>query len=180
MSPTITTINVGGFRFYFNSTEGSVAHVHVDTPSGTVMWWLGKVKAGAVSLKHKESAVKAADIRKSKRYVEQHYDVIMDAWRTFFAAHRTANRSRLFVYAVMAKGLWLYYDTELYWIDFTTYPIFRYGTDDEIRDVQLIGDGGFYWPALDADLCARHLQHPERYPMRARHPRETENWPKYR
>lgn len=182
MSPIINTINIGGFCFYFKSAEGGVVHVHVDTPSGTVLWWLGKDGEGIVSLKRKAQGVKARDVRKSKHYVEQHYDVIiMDAWRTFFAAHRTAyNTPSLFVYGIETDGFWLYYEAELYWIAFDEYPIFRYGTDEEIQNVRLVGDGDFYWPALDADFDVQRLIHPERYPLRARHPREMENWPRYR
>lgn len=86
----------------------------------------------------------------------------------------------LVVNKIEATGFWLQYNAETYWIAFDEYPIFRYGTDEEIQNVRLVGDGDFYWPALDADFDVQRLIHPECYPLRARHPREMGNHPRYR
>jgi len=177
MSPTVNAINIGGFRFFFKSTEGAVEHVHVKTPSGVVLWWLGKDGPRVVSLKRKTQGVKASDMSDSKRYVEEHYDVIITAWHSFFDPHRTA--ATTFVYKIESKGFWLYHDTELYWIAFATFPVFHYATDDEIKNFQY-RDEDFWWPDLDVDLDLTALSFPGRYPLRALHPRETGQYPRHR
>lgn len=177
MSPRVNEINIGGYTFYFKSKEGGVVHVHVDTPSGIILWWLGKEGGGVVSLK-RDSGVKGADKRKSKRYAEQHYDIIVEAWDNHFGqAPRTSHTVGPFIYGIEDEGFWLYVNSTLYWIGFDRFPIFLYATDEEIIDFEYSERAdNFHWPAVDADLGEETLQHPEKYPLRATHKRERENY----
>lgn len=175
MSPTITAINIGGFRFFFGSKEGDVPHVHVKTRSGVIKWWIGKDGDRVVSLKH-DPGVTSADFRKSKRLVERHYDVILDFWRTYFATHeenRTAAQHRdttpiAYVQVITQTGFWFFLANELYWIDYEDFPVFADAAPDEIKNFEIYGNEDFHWPDLDVDIELESLLFPERFPLRAR------------
>jgi hypothetical protein len=168
MSPAITTINIGGFKFFFGSNEGGVIHVHVQTPSGVVKWWLGKDGDRVVSLKHVAHGVKSQDVQKSRRYTVQHYDVIVAAWETHFARHRRGSTASAFVYWIGPTGFWLYCQQELYWISYRGFPVFAGATREEIETVEQLSEEDFHWPLLDADVELESLLFPERFPLRAR------------
>jgi len=184
MTPTIQGINIGGYRFFFRAAEGLVPHVHVETASGDILWWLGKDGPRVVSLK-KDHGVSSKDKRKSKQYTEEHYDTILEAWNDFFSNHgRDVNGAAgpdAFVWDIQDNGFWLYAKQELYWIAFADHPVFRYATDDELIDFDFNSTTeALRWPAIDADYSLEIFRHPERYPLRAIHQRERDGSSRYR
>jgi len=179
MSPTIKSISIDGYRFFFQSDEGRHAvHVHVKTPSGVVLWWLGKDGVGEVTLK-KNYGANDKDVRQSKRLTKKHYDVIVNAWEEHFRDHY-ASTEEAHVYLIEDDGFWLYANEELFWVGFDRYPVFRYATDDEILDFERHFEDFFHWPSVDADLGLEDLRTSGEGRLRAVHERERGGWPKVR
>jgi hypothetical protein len=78
MSPTI--YKVGPYRFFFNSREESRIHVHVTTPDGVAKFWLEPIIALATF-----HNLKAHELRKIEKIVEEHQDDFRSAWHRHFA-----------------------------------------------------------------------------------------------
>ena len=70
------------------------------------------------------------------------------------------------VTAVGRDGFWLIRDDQEYFVPFSSYPVFRRATVEEIFGMEEIVPGQFRWESLDTDIELEALTHPERFPLK--------------
>jgi len=69
---------------------------------------------------------------------------------------------------VSAHGVWLLtYNAELF-IPFEDFPWFKNQTIESIINVEELSSGHYYWPDIDVDLTEEMIEHPERFPLKAK------------
>ena len=69
---------------------------------------------------------------------------------------------------VSAHGLWLFvHDKELF-MSYEDFPWFKNQTIESIFNVEEQGTNHFYWPDIDVDLTLESIEHPERFPLKAK------------
>lgn len=69
---------------------------------------------------------------------------------------------------VSAHGLWLFaHDKELF-MPYEDFPWFKNQTIESILNVEEQGANHFYWPDIDVDLTLESIEHPERFPLKAK------------
>ena len=69
---------------------------------------------------------------------------------------------------VSAHGLWLFaHDKELF-MSYEDFPWFKSQTIESIFNVEEQGTNHFYWPDIDVDLTLESIEHPERFPLKAK------------
>ena len=66
---------------------------------------------------------------------------------------------------VSAFGLWLLLHNREYFLPYEEYPWFREARIADVLNVTLVHEDHLRWPALDVDLCAESLDHPEDFPL---------------
>lgn len=76
--------------------------------------------------------------------------------------------SRVEVTNISAHGFWILVEGRELFLPFADFPWFRGATVKDILDVELAGQDHLHWPALDVDLTVASIEHPERFPLRAR------------
>lgn len=70
---------------------------------------------------------------------------------------------------ISSHGIWmLAHDRELF-MSYEQFPWFRDYPVGSILNVEEPSPGHYYWPDLDVDLTDRIIEHPERYPLKAKH-----------
>jgi hypothetical protein len=69
---------------------------------------------------------------------------------------------------ISAHGLWLLADGHEYFLAYDDFPWFRDQTVGAITNVEEPSPGHYYWPDIDIDLSREIIEHPERFPLRAR------------
>jgi hypothetical protein len=69
---------------------------------------------------------------------------------------------------ISAHGVWLLAGDKEFFMSYEEFPWFRDAPVAKILDVQEVSPGHFYWPALDVDLTAESIEHPEGFPLKAR------------
>jgi len=80
--------------------------------------------------------------------------------------------SNIEVTNISTHGVWLLArDRELF-LSYDDFPWFRDASIRKILNVEELTPGHFYWPDLDVDLGTESIEHPERFPLKAK---ETPN-----
>ncbi|MEX0874138.1 MAG: DUF2442 domain-containing protein [Actinomycetota bacterium] len=69
---------------------------------------------------------------------------------------------------ISAHGFWILIDDRELFLPFETFPWFKGATVAAILDVERPQPHHMYWPQLDVDLTVDSIEHPERYPLRAK------------
>ena len=69
---------------------------------------------------------------------------------------------------ISTHGIWLLSGDEEFFLSYEDFPWFKDVPIGRILNVQQPAPGHFYWPELDVDLGLDSIQHPERFPLRAR------------
>ncbi len=76
--------------------------------------------------------------------------------------------SKLEVTNVSVHGIWvLYHERELF-MSYDDFPWFKDKPIASIRKVKEFSEGCFNWPELDVDLTEEMIEHPERFPLKAK------------
>ncbi|WP_201224483.1 DUF2442 domain-containing protein [Halochromatium roseum] len=79
-----------------------------------------------------------------------------------------ANTSAVEVTNISGHGLWLLaHDKELF-LSYDHFPWFKDRAVKLILNVEELAQGHFYWPDLDVDLTEEIIEHPERFPLKAK------------
>ena len=66
-------------------------------------------------------------------------------------------------------GVWLLaHDKELF-MSYADFPWFKNQTIEKIFNVEAQSADHFYWPDMDIDLTIESIEHPERFPLKAKH-----------
>jgi len=69
---------------------------------------------------------------------------------------------------ISAHGVWLLtHDKELF-MPYDEFPWFAEQSIKSIINVEESSENHFYWPYLDVDLTVDMIEHPERFPLKAK------------
>lgn len=69
---------------------------------------------------------------------------------------------------ISANGVWLLaHDKELF-MSYEDFPWFKDQPVKSILNVEEQSPGHFYWPDIDVDLTEEIIEHPERFPLKAK------------
>jgi predicted RNase H-like HicB family nuclease len=69
---------------------------------------------------------------------------------------------------ISRHGVWLLAGDKEFFMSCEDFPWFKDAPVGKILDVQEPSPGHFYWPALDVDLTTEIIEHPERFPLKAK------------
>ena len=70
---------------------------------------------------------------------------------------------------ISSHGIWLLtHDKELF-LPYEAFPWFKEQPVQSIINVQEPRKNHFYWPDIDVDLTTESIEHPERFPLKAKH-----------
>lgn len=69
---------------------------------------------------------------------------------------------------ISRNGIWLLAGDKEQFMAYADFPWFKDASVGKILDVEEPRPGHFYWPDLDVDLTEEIIQHPERFPLRAK------------
>ena len=81
---------------------------------------------------------------------------------------RGKNTSTVEVTNISAHGVWLLTDDKELFMPYDEFPWFKNATIAQVTNVEEPQKGHFYWPDLDVDLTVDIIEHPERYPLKAK------------
>ena len=70
---------------------------------------------------------------------------------------------------VSQHGFWLLLDGRELFLPFDEFPWFKRASIEALTRVERPQPHHLYWPELDVDLAVESIEHPERYPLRARY-----------
>ena len=82
-------------------------------------------------------------------------------------AHGT-NTLAVEVTNVSAHGVWLLTHNSELFMSFDDFPWFKNQTIESIINVEEQSSGHYYWPDIDVDLTEEMIEHPERFPLKAK------------
>lgn len=69
---------------------------------------------------------------------------------------------------ISQHGFWVLVDDRELFLPFDLFPWFKVAAVQAIHNVVRPQPGHLYWPDLDVDLTLDSIEHPERYPLKAR------------
>jgi len=71
---------------------------------------------------------------------------------------------------ISSHGVWLLAHDKEFFMSYEDFPWFRDQTVKSIINVVEQSPGHFYWPDIDVDLTQEIIEHPERFPLKAKIP----------
>ena len=69
---------------------------------------------------------------------------------------------------ISRHGFWLLLDERELFLPFAEYPWFKRAAVEEILRLERPQPDPLRWPDLDVDLSVNSIEHPERYPLKAK------------
>lgn len=72
---------------------------------------------------------------------------------------------------ISTNGFWLLLDDRERFLAFEEFPWFEKAPVGAILKVERPHPHHLHWPGLDVDLAVESIEHPERYPLKARVPK---------
>lgn len=81
---------------------------------------------------------------------------------------RGENTSHVEVTNVSAHGVWLLAGERELFMSYDDFPWFKDIAIGRILNIQEPSPGHFYWPDLDVDVGMETIEHPERFPLKAK------------
>ena len=78
------------------------------------------------------------------------------------------NTSAIEVTNISAHGLWLLLRGKELFLSYEQFPWFKDQPAGAIRHVEETSPGHYHWPEIDVDLTEQIIEHPERFPLKAR------------
>jgi len=78
------------------------------------------------------------------------------------------NISAVEVTHVSAHGVWLLAHGKELFMSYENFPWFKDQPIKSILNVLEESPGHFYWPDMDVDLTEQIIEHPERFPLKAK------------
>lgn len=81
---------------------------------------------------------------------------------------RGENTSHVEVTNVSAHGVWLLAGEKELFMSYDDFPWFKDIAIGQILNVQEPSPCHFYWPDLDVDVGMETIEHPERFPLKAK------------
>ncbi len=78
------------------------------------------------------------------------------------------NNSAVEVTNISAHGLWILVRNRELFLSYDDFPWFREQPVKSILQVEELSPGHFHWPDIDVDLTVEMIEHPERFPLKAK------------
>ncbi len=75
---------------------------------------------------------------------------------------------RVEVTNISSHGIWLLTGEKELFLSYENFPWFKDVPIKKILNVEEPTKGHFYWPDLDVDLSVEIIEHPERFPLKAK------------
>ena len=69
---------------------------------------------------------------------------------------------------ISTHGIWLLVGEREFFLSYEDFPWFKEVPIGNILQVEQPTPGHFYWPDLDVDLGIESIEHPERFPLKAK------------
>lgn len=69
---------------------------------------------------------------------------------------------------ISAHGMWLLTPNKELFMSYEDFPWFKDQPIKVVVNVQEQSPGHFYWPDIDVDLTEEIIEHPERFPLKAK------------
>ena len=69
---------------------------------------------------------------------------------------------------ISSHGVWLLAGTKELFMSYEDFPWFRDESIGKILHVEEPSPGHFYWPELDVDVGIDTIEHPDRFPLKAK------------
>lgn len=69
---------------------------------------------------------------------------------------------------ISSNGVWLLTRDKELFMPYEDFPWFKDAPVSKILKVEEPHEGHFYWPELDIDLTVEIIEHPERFPLKAK------------
>ena len=69
---------------------------------------------------------------------------------------------------VSRHGFWVFLGDRELFLPFEQFPWFRGAVIDHLLNVERPVEHHLYWPDLDVDLTVESIEHPERFPLKAK------------
>lgn len=69
---------------------------------------------------------------------------------------------------ISTHGIWLLVGKRELFLSYEDFPWFKEVPIGHILHVEQLTPGHFYWPDLDVDLGIESIEHPERFPLKAK------------
>jgi hypothetical protein len=69
---------------------------------------------------------------------------------------------------ISRHGFWLLLEDRELFLSFEEFPWFKGAAVEAIIDVERPQPHHLYWPTLDVDLTVDSIEHPEKYPLKAK------------
>ena len=69
---------------------------------------------------------------------------------------------------ISSHGVWLFTKGREFFMSYENFPWFKDAPIAKIHNVREPDPGHFYWPDLDIDLGIESIEHPERFPLKAK------------
>jgi len=69
---------------------------------------------------------------------------------------------------ISAHGVWLLVRNRELFMSYDDFPWFREKPLKSILNVEEQSPGHFHWPDIDVDLTVEMIEHPERFPLKAK------------
>jgi hypothetical protein len=69
---------------------------------------------------------------------------------------------------ISQHGFWLLLDDRELFLPFDEYPWFKQAAVEQILGLERPQPDHLRWPGLDIDLSVEAIEHPERYPLKAK------------
>lgn len=69
---------------------------------------------------------------------------------------------------VSGHGIWILTDGREFFLSYDNFPWFKDAPIGKIINVKKMASGHFYWPDLDVDVDIELIEHPEKFPLKAR------------
>ena len=76
--------------------------------------------------------------------------------------------SEIEVTHISSHGIWLLAGDREHFLAYDEFPWFKDVPVGKILNVEQHTPGHFYWPDLDVDLGMESIEHPERFPLKAK------------
>lgn len=78
------------------------------------------------------------------------------------------NTSPVEVTNISTHGIWILTSSKELFMSYEDFPWFKDQPIKSILNVEAQSPTHFYWPDLDVDLTQEIIEHPERYPLKAK------------
>lgn len=69
---------------------------------------------------------------------------------------------------ISAHGIWILAGKCEMFLPYEQFPWFKDAPVGEVLQIEELRPGHFYWPALDIDLTEEIIEHPKRFPLKAK------------